>query len=363
MDRKGFTMEKGNIDDIWTLQKVGTPFPPNVAKAPGETNKYVALWYKHGKPVMGRAWNDSGVVKCMFVLDDKIYSGADVGGSIQLLILDHIEKSKSFHYDWVNFKKAQSLTIEGKYEMVRCEYSASMYWPEHGLLGCVNTEKLVAHFVDNEMQIKTTKKLEHLLVLCKIAGSRDATEKEKEKGSTGSASKLLTVVNDWEDFNWGSAWPSNKNVMSIPKNIPSAGIDQFVALWYRHGKPIMGRAWQSNGRIEASFVDAKREFTGATVGSLQLLISLPPTTVGYDYVWMTYTQAIDYRDKDYVPVHLSYICPAIVPVDGKFFLGQVNMKTECATVALNGSVTQLDGGPVKSIMVLCRKEMAETMLI
>lgn len=160
----------------------------------------------------------------MFVLDDKIYSGADVGGSIQLLILDHIEKSKSFHYDWVNFKKAQSLTIEGKYEMVRCEYSASMYWPEHGLLGCVNTEKLVAHFVDNEMQIvgflfkrlfhllvqKTTKKLEHLLVLCKIAGSRDATEKEKEKGSTGSASKLLTVVNDWEDFNWGSAWPSNK---------------------------------------------------------------------------------------------------------------------------------------------------------
>lgn len=43
--------------------------------------------------------------------------------------------------------------------------------------------------------------------------------------------------------------------MSIPKNIPSAGIDQFVALWYRHGKPIMGRAWQSNGRIEASFVE------------------------------------------------------------------------------------------------------------
>ncbi|UMM17620.1 hypothetical protein L5515_014078 [Caenorhabditis briggsae] len=339
-------MEKGNIDDIWTIQKVGTPFPSNVAKAPGETNKYVALWYKHGKPVMGRAWNDSGVVKCTFVADNKIYSGPDVGGSIQLLIIEPGDnKPRSFHYDWVNYKKAQSLTIEGKYEMVRCEYSASVYWPEHGLLGCISTDKLVAYFVDNDSQIMSTKKTDELLVLCKIAGTKEAhvVEKEKEKSLVGSAiMRLSTVNNDWEDFNWGSAWPVSKNVMSTPKNIPSVGFDQFVALWYRHGKPVMGRAWQKNGRIEASFVDSNREFTGATVGSLQLLISLPPTTVGYDYVWMTYGQAVDYRDKDYVPVHLSYICPAIVPVNGKHLLGQVNMKTECATVALDGMVTQLD---------------------
>lgn len=358
-------MEKGNIDDIWTFQKVGTPFPSNVAKAPGETNKYVALWYKHGKPIMGRAWNDSGVVKCTFVTDNKIYSGPDVGGSIQLLIMDPGEKPRPFHYDWVNYKKAQSLTMEGKYEMVRCEFSASVYWPDQGLLGCVNTDKLIAHFVDNDSQIKSTKKMEELLVLCKIAGSKEAhvSEKEKEKSSAGICNRLSTVINDWEDYNWGCPWPANRNVMSTPKNIPHVGFDQFVALWYRHGKPIMGRAWPKNGRIEASFVDSNREFTGATVGSLQLLISLPPTTVGYDYVWMTYGQAVDYRDKDYVPVHLSYICPAIVPVDGKLLLGQVNMKTECATVAMNGTVTQLDGGPVKSIFVLCRREMAETMLI
>lgn len=72
------------------------------------------------------------------------------------------------------------------------------------------------------------------------------------------------------------------------------------------------------------------------MGSLQLLTRQAPTTVGYDYVWMTYEQvllsilflvcqgnfqAIDYRDKDFVPVHLSYTCPAIVPVAAKLYLG------------------------------------------
>ena len=27
---------------------------------------YVALWYKHGKPCHGRAWNNNGVVECSF---------------------------------------------------------------------------------------------------------------------------------------------------------------------------------------------------------------------------------------------------------------------------------------------------------
>uniref|UniRef100_A0A8R1DNJ3 Uncharacterized protein n=1 Tax=Caenorhabditis japonica TaxID=281687 RepID=A0A8R1DNJ3_CAEJA len=347
-------MEKDKIDDIWTNQKVGTPFPTNVVKAPGETNKYVALWYRHGKPIMGRAWNDSGVMQCTFVLEDKVFTGSDVGGVIQLLLLEPPNKKKSFHYDWVSFKKAKSLTSEGKYEMVRCDYNSPVYWAEHGFLGCINTQLQIAHFVDNDSKILTTNKTEDLQVLCKISGSRESADK-------AAALNKMTNVNDWEDFNWGSYWPINKNVMSIPKQL---GVpDQYVALWYRHGKPIMGRAWPKNGKIDASFVDANREFTGPTVGSLQLLIALPPTTVGYDYVWMNYTLAMDYRDKDFVPVHLSYVVPALVPVGTKLLLGQVNMKTECATVAIDGKVTKLEGGPVKSISVLCRREMAETMLI
>uniref|UniRef100_A0A0M3I9Q4 Chitin-binding type-3 domain-containing protein n=1 Tax=Ascaris lumbricoides TaxID=6252 RepID=A0A0M3I9Q4_ASCLU len=50
-------------EDTWTLQAIGTPFPKNPVKAPGQQNMYVALWYKHGQPLMGRAWNDSGVVQ------------------------------------------------------------------------------------------------------------------------------------------------------------------------------------------------------------------------------------------------------------------------------------------------------------
>ena len=36
---------------------------------PGVNNMYVALWYKHGKPVCGRAWNNGGVVECSFPYD------------------------------------------------------------------------------------------------------------------------------------------------------------------------------------------------------------------------------------------------------------------------------------------------------
>uniref|UniRef100_A0AC35G3N0 Uncharacterized protein n=1 Tax=Panagrolaimus sp. PS1159 TaxID=55785 RepID=A0AC35G3N0_9BILA len=53
-------------EDTWAFQPIGSPFPDNPVKAMGQQNMYVALWYKHGKPVHGRAWNNGGVVECSF---------------------------------------------------------------------------------------------------------------------------------------------------------------------------------------------------------------------------------------------------------------------------------------------------------
>ena len=54
--------------------------------------------------------------------------------------------------------------------------------------------------------------MDDLLVLCKIAGAKEAhaPEKDKEKSSVGYSLRLSTHINDWEDFNWGSPWPTNK---------------------------------------------------------------------------------------------------------------------------------------------------------
>lgn len=49
---------------------------------------YVALWYKHGKPIHGRAWNNGGVVECSFPFNKAELTGAkDLGGMIQVTFM------------------------------------------------------------------------------------------------------------------------------------------------------------------------------------------------------------------------------------------------------------------------------------
>ena len=43
----------GKEEDTWAFQPIGAPFPDNPVKAMGQQNMYVALWYKHGKPIHG----------------------------------------------------------------------------------------------------------------------------------------------------------------------------------------------------------------------------------------------------------------------------------------------------------------------
>uniref|UniRef100_A0A183GER9 Peptidylprolyl isomerase n=1 Tax=Heligmosomoides polygyrus TaxID=6339 RepID=A0A183GER9_HELPZ len=145
------------------------------------------------------------------------------------------------------------------------------------------------------------------------------------------ASKQPLMVNDWGDFICGGPWPSDK-----PLNTPRGPQDHFVSLWYRHGKPCMGRAWNSAGKIDASFVDGGREFTGHVIGSMQMLVEVPATAAGFDYCWLPYEQASRYMDKDFAPVHLSYIAPCVVQVDAFELLGTILL-----LIALRGPIYSL----------------------
>jgi len=83
------------------FQPIGSPFPPNPVKCPLQQNMYVALWYKHGKPIHGCAWNNGGVVECSFAYKDAELTGAnDLGGMIQVLQSNGNHVSEGYWYNW-----------------------------------------------------------------------------------------------------------------------------------------------------------------------------------------------------------------------------------------------------------------------
>lgn len=72
-------------EDIWAFGPIGSPFPDNPVRVLGQPNMYVALWYKHGMPVHGRAWNNGGVLECSFPYKKAELTGVkDLGGQIQV---------------------------------------------------------------------------------------------------------------------------------------------------------------------------------------------------------------------------------------------------------------------------------------
>ncbi|ULU05776.1 hypothetical protein L3Y34_018009 [Caenorhabditis briggsae] len=73
-------------EDTWAFQPIGSPFPPIPVKCMGEQNMYVALWYKHGKPIHGRSWNNGGVVECSFPYKEaELITKQQLEGQIQVL--------------------------------------------------------------------------------------------------------------------------------------------------------------------------------------------------------------------------------------------------------------------------------------
>ncbi|VDK28937.1 unnamed protein product, partial [Anisakis simplex] len=132
---------------------------------------YVALWYKHGVPIHGRAWNNGGVLECSFPYKKAELTGAkDLGGQIQVSALAihqlwfHLNKvsivrvkmkddtfqvlqypgdhnTLGFWYEWIKYKDRFEKTEDR--QMVKCGDSLPILWKdrkEGALLGYLDNK-------------------------------------------------------------------------------------------------------------------------------------------------------------------------------------------------------------------------------
>lgn len=61
-----------------------------------------------------------------------------------------------------------------------------------------------------------------------------------------------------------------------------------------------------------------KEFAGRSVGSMQMLLQLPATAAGFDYSWQPFHLAAKCGAKEWHPVHIGFVAPCILLVDGKY---------------------------------------------
>lgn len=113
--------------------------------------------------------------------------------------------------------------------------------------------------------------------------------------------------------------------------MPDENPNQYVALWYQSGEPVMGRIWNEGGKIAACFGWGGHEYR-KNIGSIQILFELPEQVRGFDYAWKPFKEAAKFGDKEWIPVHVDHhkgnISPAVLIVDGKEILGKVSVNFE-----------------------------------
>ncbi|KAK0407598.1 hypothetical protein QR680_003487 [Steinernema hermaphroditum] len=68
----------------------------------GQQNIYVALWYKYGKPIHGRAWNNAKVVEYSFPPYLKLTGAKDLGGAVD---------ARSSEDDWSELHAVYAKTL------------------------------------------------------------------------------------------------------------------------------------------------------------------------------------------------------------------------------------------------------------
>ncbi|CAL2037433.1 unnamed protein product [Caenorhabditis brenneri] len=145
-------------EDTWAFQPIGAPLLPSPVKCLGEKNMYVALWYKNGKPIHGRSWNNGGVVECSFPYEEAEWTTkAQLEGQIQVLQYVGDHNTQGFWYEWIKYKDRIE-KIDDKHQLVRCGDSFPVFWkrPEGNLLGYVDNKTEDAWFSFNGKVIKQT---------------------------------------------------------------------------------------------------------------------------------------------------------------------------------------------------------------
>nr|CDJ94704.1 Hypothetical protein CBG03167 [Haemonchus contortus] len=171
------------------------------------------------------------------------------------------------------------------------------------------------------------------------------------------------MLDEWIDIRAGDPWPNRLLVKALDKTldtIPGENPDQYVALWYQAGEPVMGRVWNENGKVAANFCWNKNEYKG-NVGSIQLLVHLSEHVRGFDYKWLPYPEAATFeKDRKWIPVHVNNtkgdISSGVITIDGKQILGKVDVRNEKSSAGYGGKENMLIGPAcAANTIVLCRK--------
>uniref|UniRef100_A0AC35GP44 Uncharacterized protein n=1 Tax=Panagrolaimus sp. PS1159 TaxID=55785 RepID=A0AC35GP44_9BILA len=349
-------------EDTWAFQPIGSPFPDNPVKAMGQQNMYIALWYKHGKPVHGRAWNNGGVVECSFPYSKVELTGIkDLGGEIQVLQYKGDHTNLGYWYEWIKFKDRAVKPDER--QLVKCGDSLPIFWKDRKggpLAGDVDPILQEARFSHDGISEKLTGDAlnDMWIIVRNLKGGPPGCECAQCMKKPGPR----VMFNEWMDIRAGDPFPTRALVKALGQSlntIAGQNPDQYVALWYQQGEPVMGRVWNEGGKVAANFGWFNNEYKG-NVGSIQVLVELPDQVRGFDYAWKSFKEAAVFGQKEWNPVHVEYhkgdISPCVLTVEGgKQILGKVDVRNERATVAFGGKEHIYVGPTVHPFVVLCRK--------
>ncbi|KAK0418216.1 hypothetical protein QR680_013437 [Steinernema hermaphroditum] len=368
-------------EDTWAFQPIGAPFPDNPVRVKGQQNMYIALWYKHGKPIHGRAWNNNGVVECSFPYNKKELSGkVDLGGQIQILTYTGDFNSQGFWYEWLPYKSRDQPHLE----LVRCGQSAPVIMKTsdgRDLLGYLDMNSEVAQVSFNgKAESVQGGAVQDLLAIFR----------NLRPPPTG----IKIYENIWVDIKYRDQFPNlpiqadNRTLKQedgtmmaqyvAPQPSPASYrnqdlrehlgrhqadnrtlkqedgtmMAQYVALWYKHGNPVFGRAYPDHaGKVLANFGWDGQENAGPEIGSFQMLTLPPPGQEGMEYKWLPYNQA----NGAFKPVHVGDNAPCILKdAQGVERLGNLNFKMEKASAGFGGKEQTITGPAVGNLLVLCR---------
>ncbi|KAI6232937.1 hypothetical protein M3Y99_00981300 [Aphelenchoides fujianensis] len=334
-------------EDTWAFQPIGAPFPP----APGE-----ALWYKHGKPIHGRAWNNGGVVECSFPYNKAELTGAkDLGGQIQVLQYKGTHVDLGFWQVKVVHLYSERFDKDDERQIVKCGDSFPILWKnrkEGALLGYVDNKTEIAWFSHDKIaeQITGPALNDMYIIVRNLKGAPVGCDcSECSKGPPKPVVRVM--LNEWADFRAGDPFPPAKCVRALFRSLntlPGENPDQ----------PVMGRIWNEGGKIAANFSWGGHEYRN-NIGSLQVLFEMPEHVRGFDYDWKPFAEAAQFGEKEWHPVHVNHykgdISPGVLIIDGKEVLGKVDVRNERASIGYGGSEKVLVGPAVHTCKVLCRK--------
>ncbi|GMR48037.1 hypothetical protein PMAYCL1PPCAC_18232 [Pristionchus mayeri] len=251
-------------EDTWAFQPIGSPFPEAPVKALGEQNQYVALWYKNGKPIHGRSWNNQGVVECSFPypLGKAELTGVkDLGGQIQILQYKGDHNSLGYWYEWIKYSDRFEKAEER--QLLRCGDSLPIMWKRPGgnLMGYLDNKTEKAYFShDKTMTTFEGSQLNDMMIVvrnlkggppfCECASCPKPPPPPPTPAPGPPPPRVM--LNEWMDVRVGDPWPTRSLVKALDKSLDTAAgqnPDQYVALWYIAGEPVMGRAWNEGGKV------------------------------------------------------------------------------------------------------------------